>query len=69
MFAIWEQQPALYASDRLLDYRARAERRASTTLVHFFLIFRVNCAHGPSSFAVASLLRVETRENKKIMRR
>ena len=34
MFAIWEQQTALYASDRLLDSRARAERRASTTLVY-----------------------------------
>ena len=30
---IWEQQPALYASDRLFESRARAERRASTTLV------------------------------------
>ena len=30
---IWEQQPALYASDRLLESLARAERRASTTLV------------------------------------
>ena len=29
---IWEQQPALYASDRLFESRARAERRASTTL-------------------------------------
>jgi hypothetical protein len=33
------------------------------------LFFRVNCAHGPSSFAVASLLHVGTRENKKITRR
>ena len=31
--------------------------------------FRVNCAHGPSSFAVASLLHVGTRENNKITRR
>ena len=45
---IWEQQPALYASDRLFESRARAERRASTTLVTLYLhcnytAIKINC--------------------------
>ena len=60
---IWEQQPALYASDRLFESRARAERRASTTLV-FIKLVTTSLAHHGRALALEVVFLIYTQRTR-----